>query len=146
MTLDCSLCVVNQAKGSICSAVVVAGSELGVREDIISVGIREDASGDDLLKELSAAFKKANGVIGFGKAIIRFVWLRYDDNQCVFPRVETEGDGHIENRHELIWSDLKCPFKECIVDARGAWSRLVRGWRNGSRNLFLGDRWEVTWW
>jgi len=126
--------------------VVVAGSKLGVRENIIGVGIREDASGDDLLEELSTTFEKADGAIGFGKAIIGFVWLWYNDNQCVFPRVEAEGDGRIENRNESIWSGLKSPFKERIVDAQGAWSRLVRGWHNGSHNLFLGDWWEVMWW
>ena len=97
VALDCSLCVVDQAKGSVCGAVVVAGSELEVGEDVIGVGVGEDTTGDDLLKELTAAFKKADGAIGFRKAVVGFVWLRHNDNECVFLRMESKGDGHVED-------------------------------------------------
>jgi len=92
-----SLCVVNQAKGGICGAVVVVGSELRVGEDVIGVGVRENVAGNNLLKEFSTTFEEADGAIGFGEAVVGFVWFWDDDNQCVFPRMESEGDGRVED-------------------------------------------------
>ena len=56
----------------------------------------------------------------------------------------SKGDGRIVDRCEPIWSGLKRPFKKRVVDTQGARGGLVRGWCDGSCNLFLSDRREVT--
>ena len=123
---------------------VVAGSKLGVWKNVVGVGVGEDPFGDDFFKELPAAFEEADGAICFRETVIGFVGFGDYDNQSVFPGVVPEGYGCVVDRRKSIWSSLKCPLKECIIDPRGARGRLVRGWRDGSRNLFLGNRRKVA--
>jgi len=144
VAFDGGLCVVNQAEGGVRGAMVVAGSKLGVGEDVEGVGVREDASGDDFLEKLPTTLQEADGAVCFWKAVIGFVRFRDDHYKHVFPGVEPKGDGGVEDRDKPIGPSLEGPFKEGVTDTRGAQSRLVRGWRDGSHNLFLSDRCEVA--
>jgi len=146
LALNHGLGMVYKTKCSIGCAVVVTGSELRVGEDIKGVGIGEYAPSNDLLQKFSTTFEKADGAVGFRKAVVWFVGFGNDDDQGVLPGMVSEGDRHIGDQGEPIWSSLKHPFKECIIDTRGARGGLIRGWCNGSRNLFLGDRWEIPRW
>ena len=79
----------HKAKGSVRRTVVVAGSELGMGEDIESMGIGKDPLRDDFLKELSVAFEKADRAVGFGKAVIGFIGFWDDNDKSFFPRMVT---------------------------------------------------------
>jgi len=45
---------------------VITGSELGRREDVVEVDVVKDTLSDDFLKEFPAALQKGNGAVSFG--------------------------------------------------------------------------------
>ncbi len=63
---DRGLGMVHKAQGSICGRVIISRPKLRGREDVIMVGVRKDAFGNDLLQEFATAFQEADGMVGLG--------------------------------------------------------------------------------
>jgi len=93
---------------------IVAGSKLGVGEDVIEMGIVKNPFGDDFFKQLAATLKEANGVVGFGEAVVGFGRFGNDNDKGVRPRVMSESDGGIEDVKETIRSRPECPFDKLV--------------------------------
>jgi len=76
--------------------------------------VREDAFGNDFLKQFAAALKEADRAVGSGEMVIRFGWLGDDNDKGIRPRVMTKSDRGIEDVQESIGSRPECPFDKLI--------------------------------
>ena len=73
------------------------GAKLDREENVVVVNVTKDMFVDNFLKEFATAFKKEDGVVGFGKAIVGFGRLGDDDHKGVRPRVMTKSDCGIKD-------------------------------------------------
>jgi len=72
-----------QAEGGINGTVIVLGSKLVGQKDVERVHIQEHTFSNNFLKELSTTFQETDGLIGFGKSVVRFQGLQNDDNKGI---------------------------------------------------------------
>jgi len=92
-----------------------------MRQDVVQVGIREDAFGNDFLEEFATAFKKTNGAVGLRELVVGFIGFQDDNDKRLFPGMVSEGNSSIEDLEESTRVSLEGPLEKAIVDAAHSW-------------------------
>ena len=62
---------------------VLARAKLCRGKDVIEVDVVENMFGNDFLKEFTATFKEGDGMVGFGKGVVRFGGFGDDNHKGV---------------------------------------------------------------
>jgi len=121
------LCSMHQGEGGVNSTMLVARTELVLREEVVRVNVREDTRGNNLLEPFAAALQKGDRPVRLGKAVIRARWFRKREDTGRAPRVVAQGKASVKEANEAVRRRREGPLQQLVPNATGARRGLVRG-------------------
>jgi len=121
------LCSMHQGEGGVNGTMLVARTELVLREEVVRVNVREDAQGDNLLQPFATALQKGDRPVRLGEAVIGAQRFRKWEDTGGAPRVVAQGKASIEEANKAVRRRREGPLQQLVSDATGARHGLVRG-------------------